>query len=112
MSSLLRHLGLNRRATAPPSPLDAVTVVYRVLAVARAQRWRARWKEKVQEIRGNEPILWQQCGLSLDFVLAGYICYVSIFRPSQSPLFLQAAHNGFDQGRNGFSNRHQFLLIE
>ncbi|MCY4151339.1 MAG: hypothetical protein OXE94_03770 [Aestuariivita sp.] len=71
MSSLLRHLGLNRRATAPPSHLNALTVLRGVLAVARARRWRARRREKVREIRGNEPILWKKCGLSLDFVLVG-----------------------------------------
>ncbi|MCY4345272.1 MAG: hypothetical protein OXC17_00575 [Aestuariivita sp.] len=67
---------------APPSHLDALTVVRRVLAVARARRWRAWWREKVREIRGNEPILWKKCGSSLDFVLAGYICYISTFRQS------------------------------
>ncbi|MCY4152723.1 MAG: hypothetical protein OXE94_10875, partial [Aestuariivita sp.] len=80
VSSLLRHLGLNCRATAPPSDLDTLTVVRRVLVVARARRWRARRREKVQEIRGNEPILWKKCGSSLDFVLVGYIS-VAIFFP-------------------------------
>ncbi|MCY4202140.1 MAG: hypothetical protein OXD38_05910 [Aestuariivita sp.] len=30
----------------------------------------------MQEIRGNEPILWKKCGSSLDFVLVGYIFYM------------------------------------
>ncbi|MCY4203858.1 MAG: hypothetical protein OXD38_14850, partial [Aestuariivita sp.] len=89
---LLRHLGLNRRATAPPSHLDALPVLRGVLAVARARRWRAWQKEKVREIRGNELILWKKCGSSVDFVLFGHTAYrCAAFAHRTPPLFLQAA---------------------
>ncbi|MCY4151392.1 MAG: hypothetical protein OXE94_04045, partial [Aestuariivita sp.] len=59
-------------------PLDALTVVCRVLAVARARHWRARWREKVQEIRGNEPILWKNVAQALILYWCGYLS-VAIF---------------------------------
>ena len=57
VSSLLRDIDLNRRAIAPPSHLDSLTVVRRVLAVARARRWRGWRREKERKMRGNSPIL-------------------------------------------------------
>ncbi|MCY4150734.1 MAG: hypothetical protein OXE94_00670, partial [Aestuariivita sp.] len=50
------------------------------------------WREKVREIRGNEPILWKKYGSSLAFVLAGYIGYLCpSFAHRSPPLFLPAA---------------------